>query len=483
MLEITTRCLQGEYGVEITPKTNSPTFLPKGISRDESNHLLCMFNIMNFSKFSCSHSSNFLSDSIGKQSAMSKRRQEATSTEGSPMAKPKPAVPAKARPINLVLHSPWSARETLSQNLGYPVNTENDDEGQGDLTRTRKLVQTTQNPEVERSQVERQEYMLKVQILGNSTIRRKLRTLLARGNLCRQQLQERNFKIWSSRTISTWQRSSIFLQKKLGILNVLNGSSEDKCIDMGNVYGFIDESRHSSWTELFGKLGSLQEHELRGNSELVWYHTKIDIGAFWRDSKCEYDWQCISSMDEFGIVSRSGDSVDKAKVCSDSVLCLEKLWMEAKVQLKDGKVKWEEFKMSLSYQELLGIEREAIEFEWSILPGFSTLQTPDHLHVNVQRHRLDKERKWWNFFRTHRKSRITRRDSCKDTGRSWVLEWKRSGTELFLTPLRAKTQVIQYSRVSVLWVVEFWKRRMAKIPHTSTRMLRTQSSHSKLFIL
>ena len=67
--------------------------------------------------------------------------------------------------------------------------------------------------------------------------------------------------------------------------------------------------------------------------------------------------------------------------------------MEAKVQLKDGKVKWEEFKMSLSYQELLGIEREAIEFEWSILPGFSTLQTPDHLHVNVQRHRLDKERK------------------------------------------------------------------------------------------
>ena len=60
-----------------------------------------------------------------------------------------------------------------------------------------------------------------------------------------------------------------FLPKKLGMLNVLNGSSEDKCIDMGNVHGFIDESRHSSWTELFGKLGSLQEHELRGNSELV----------------------------------------------------------------------------------------------------------------------------------------------------------------------------------------------------------------------
>ena len=53
--------------------------------------------------------------------------------------------------------------------------------GQGDLTRTRKLVQTTQNPEIER--------MLKVQIPGNSTIRKKHRTLLAQGNLCRQELK------------------------------------------------------------------------------------------------------------------------------------------------------------------------------------------------------------------------------------------------------------------------------------------------------
>ena len=41
--------------------------------------------------FSCSHFSDFLSDDrIGKQSAMSKRGQETTSGEGSPMAKPKP---------------------------------------------------------------------------------------------------------------------------------------------------------------------------------------------------------------------------------------------------------------------------------------------------------------------------------------------------------------------------------------------------------
>ena len=68
--------------------------------------VLRWFNIMSFSTFSCSHFSNFLSDPIRKQSAMSKRGQEATSSEGSPMAKPKPTVPATARPINLVLHSP-----------------------------------------------------------------------------------------------------------------------------------------------------------------------------------------------------------------------------------------------------------------------------------------------------------------------------------------------------------------------------------------
>ena len=37
-------------------------------TRDEWNHLLCLFNIMSFSMFSCSHFSNFLSDLIGKQS-------------------------------------------------------------------------------------------------------------------------------------------------------------------------------------------------------------------------------------------------------------------------------------------------------------------------------------------------------------------------------------------------------------------------------
>ena len=85
------------------------------------------------------------------------RSESRAPSDGSPKAKLKPMVPAKARPMNLVLRSPWSARENLPQNLGYPVDPGNVDEGQGCQTSTRRLVQTTQNPEVERSQVRRQE--------------------------------------------------------------------------------------------------------------------------------------------------------------------------------------------------------------------------------------------------------------------------------------------------------------------------------------
>ena len=120
-------------------------------TRDERRHLLRLFNMMSFSMFSCSQFSYFLSDPIGKQSAMSKRGQEATSSEGSPMAKPKPKVPAKARPVA------WSARENPPQDLGYQVNPVIVDEGQGSHTSIRRLVRITQNPEVERSQVRRQD--------------------------------------------------------------------------------------------------------------------------------------------------------------------------------------------------------------------------------------------------------------------------------------------------------------------------------------
>ena len=76
--------------IEYVDTTNQlADIVTKGsLSRDEWNHLLRLFNIMNFSMYSYSHFSNFLSDNsdqVGKQSAMSKRSQKTTSDEGSPI--------------------------------------------------------------------------------------------------------------------------------------------------------------------------------------------------------------------------------------------------------------------------------------------------------------------------------------------------------------------------------------------------------------
>ena len=64
--------------------------------------------------------------------------------------------PKSARPINLVSHSPWSARENPPQNLGYLVNPGKcRRKGQVSQTCIGKLVRTTHSPEVECSQVRR----------------------------------------------------------------------------------------------------------------------------------------------------------------------------------------------------------------------------------------------------------------------------------------------------------------------------------------
>ena len=64
---------------------------------------------------------------------------------------------------------------------------------------------------------------------------------------------------------------------------------EDLCFDIENVHVFVNESSHLTWTELFGKLGCLQEHEFGGKSEFILYHTEIDIWSilkrFWMCSR------------------------------------------------------------------------------------------------------------------------------------------------------------------------------------------------------
>ena len=44
--------------------------------------------------------------------------------------------------------------------------------------------------------------------------------------------------------------------------------------------------------------------------------------------------------------------------------------MKAKKRQQEGKVKWKNSKLSLSYKELLEVDGEAIEFEWNLSQAF-----------------------------------------------------------------------------------------------------------------
>ena len=130
-----------------------------GFTRYEWNRHLRL-NIMNLSMSSCSHFCKFLSGPVRKQSATSKRGQEGTSEESSPMAKSRSMMSAiaKPRPMSLVSHSLLSERNNSSRNLSDSSNPGDAEVDQGGVSSSvGKLTRdTSQNP-AEQSQVTQQE--------------------------------------------------------------------------------------------------------------------------------------------------------------------------------------------------------------------------------------------------------------------------------------------------------------------------------------
>ena len=103
--------------------------------------------------------------------------------------------------------------------------------------------------------------------------------LFAHGD-CGQQPQDQSFKTGNTRTIGTWRRSSISYKRIWELQKTFSmEASRQMCVHMENVHVFVNESSHAYLTELLGEHGVLQEHELRGMSELIQYHTEIDVGA------------------------------------------------------------------------------------------------------------------------------------------------------------------------------------------------------------
>ena len=93
------------------------------------------------------------------------------------------------------------------------------------------------------------------------------------------------------------------------------------------------------------------------------------------------------------------------------------------------------------------------------------LHKQDHLHVNVQRHCMGCNRKWWVYVSIiHSPLKNMQKDFFAVIGLSWCLDPKRSGTELTMTNQMdlgierrrkcrriSKIPVIRYSDVPVPW--------------------------------
>ena len=137
----------------------------------------------------------------------------------------------------------------------------------------------------------------------------------------------------------------------------------------------------------------------------------------------------------------------KVLVHSDSVLCLGKM-KDSRDAITRCEGQVEEFKMSPSYKELLGIDGEPIEFDWNIFPGFSSMQILQKIQDDLRERNTkpekftdriifmsmfnDKKRKRWNLYFEFRRSQGTREKILAwtlDVSRSWrrkEVEWNSS---------------------------------------------------------
>ena len=135
-------------------------------TRDEWNHLQCLFNIMCFATYSGSHLKSTFSQTRERLviGAMSKRGQDTTSSDGSPTA--------KARPTNLVLQG--QCKEGVSsQGSGSPVNQVNEYNRKRVCLAAGNRCSSSSNAEVGSSQVYRQEMVnLAARRLGQKDLTR-----------------------------------------------------------------------------------------------------------------------------------------------------------------------------------------------------------------------------------------------------------------------------------------------------------------------
>ena len=237
----------------LTQKTNS-----------QWNQFLSLFIKMNFSRYACSHCSYFLSDDqVRKQSAKSKRSQKTTSNENDPTAKAKPCLVLRDRE--------QKSEEISSQSLGSRVNLVYADERKEVVRATKQLVLLDSNSEIGHPQASWQEnspQTSKHLVLENQNQAENDEKKYSDSKSSRK-LAASSPELKKNGIHEPWlheQDISVFAEEIGNVCNqrnILNGRIQHKCIDMENVYHFVDESRHSSWAEFQVQIGHPTEHKIR----------------------------------------------------------------------------------------------------------------------------------------------------------------------------------------------------------------------------
>ena len=156
---------------------------------------------------------------------------------------------------------------------------------------------------------------------------------------------------------------------------VLSDSHKTQCIDMVNVHGIVDASRHSSWTRFLREFGNLQEHKIREHRKCVQHHSKF----FWKNIlKKFWMWEAWiihhhHGRDKHCQTTKRSSGRRQKLVYADSVLCIGRMEHESGAAEERWKGQYEDLKKYSAYQDAIGLDGEAIEFEWKNFPGFAAL--------------------------------------------------------------------------------------------------------------
>ena len=198
----------------------------------------------------------------------------------------------------------------------------------------------------------------------------------------------------------------------------------------------------------------------------------------------------------------------RVHVYSDSVLCLGRI-NDPKEAMKRWTGQVAEFQMENSFEELLGLDGEPIEFEWNIFPGFTSLQILQKIHSDLEEADIKPEEfsdriifvSMFNDINVDKKemmhlvpwllwqSKITLPNSWKDSGHSWDPEKKESGCVGMITNQEEdgtqkllkwceslKSQDLPYSKEQTHWIVGSYGKRKTKTPFTTMENLQMWSS-------